>query len=331
LTKEFYTIIQTIVNSPYYTSNPNEACLFVPSIDLLNQNLINENLVGKSLATLQYWENGENHILFNVLSGAPATFYNTVLDVNTDRAIIVGTGFDSWTYRSGFDLSMPFYSPILESYHRSATTNERKFFLISSQLNIFSKHLRILRDLAFNHDNVLLLQRCQEEESKLGSHDQVDETKNKKSPLNEDRCGFPSSKAYSYPVVLETGTFCLIIRGVRLSQPNLLEAMATNCIPVIVADNFVMPFSEIIDWNLAAITIRESDFHSIMSILKAVSETKVMEMQKQVKFLYEKYFRSLEQIVLTVLDELNDRVFPHLSKNYLQWNVQQSEVSLSSE
>lgn len=52
LTKEFYTILKTIVNSPYYTANPNEACLFVPTLDTLNQNRIDVNLVGKALASL---------------------------------------------------------------------------------------------------------------------------------------------------------------------------------------------------------------------------------------------------------------------------------------
>lgn len=35
---EYYKILKTIVESPYYTPNPEEACLFVPSIDTLNQN-----------------------------------------------------------------------------------------------------------------------------------------------------------------------------------------------------------------------------------------------------------------------------------------------------
>ena len=52
LSKEFYTILKTIVNSPYYTANPNEACIFIPSLDILNQNRIDTNLVGKSLASL---------------------------------------------------------------------------------------------------------------------------------------------------------------------------------------------------------------------------------------------------------------------------------------
>lgn len=52
LSKEFYYILQAIVESPYYTPNPHEACIFVPSIDMLNQNRIDVNLVGKALASL---------------------------------------------------------------------------------------------------------------------------------------------------------------------------------------------------------------------------------------------------------------------------------------
>lgn len=53
ISKEFYKILKTLINSPFYTSNPKEACIFVPSIDLLNQNLIDKNLVGKALASLR--------------------------------------------------------------------------------------------------------------------------------------------------------------------------------------------------------------------------------------------------------------------------------------
>lgn len=53
ISKEFYKILKTLINSPYYTSNPNEACVFVPSIDLLNQNLVDKNLISKALSSLR--------------------------------------------------------------------------------------------------------------------------------------------------------------------------------------------------------------------------------------------------------------------------------------
>lgn len=51
-TKEFYVILQTIIKSRYYTTNPNEACIFIPSIDTLSQANINVELVSKALAAL---------------------------------------------------------------------------------------------------------------------------------------------------------------------------------------------------------------------------------------------------------------------------------------
>lgn len=52
ISREFYTILHTIVESKYYTSNPLEACIFVPSIDTLNQNRINLNLTSAALKSL---------------------------------------------------------------------------------------------------------------------------------------------------------------------------------------------------------------------------------------------------------------------------------------
>lgn len=53
ISKEFYTILDTIIESKYYTSNPNEACIFVPSIDTLNQKRINLNLTSAALKALE--------------------------------------------------------------------------------------------------------------------------------------------------------------------------------------------------------------------------------------------------------------------------------------
>uniref|UniRef100_U5EZH6 Exostosin-2 n=1 Tax=Corethrella appendiculata TaxID=1370023 RepID=U5EZH6_9DIPT len=341
LTKEFYQILKTIVNSRYYTPNPNEACLFVPSIDTLNQNRIDVNLVGKALASLPYWENGENHILFNIISGTSPD-YNTVLDVNTDRAMIAGASFDTWTYRTGFDIALPFYSPILEFYKPlKKPLNERKFLLISSQMNIFPRQYRILQEMSYDYpQDLLLLQKCPASTVKTDENiidsgnskvidDDEDDDENvvDLSKIKDIRCNFPHGNEFEYPHVLENGIFCLVTRGLRLSQPTLMDAMASGCIPVIMADNLVLPFNEIIDWNLASIRIYENSLHSIITKLKQISQDKILELQQHGKFLYEKYFETIEKIVLTALDELNDRVYPHLAKNYMYWNMPKIEKS----
>lgn len=51
--REFFEILETIKNSRYYTSNPDEACLLVPSIDILNQNRFSSSHISQVLQSLK--------------------------------------------------------------------------------------------------------------------------------------------------------------------------------------------------------------------------------------------------------------------------------------
>ena len=46
-----------------------------------------------------------------MLPGGPPD-YNTSLDIPLDKAIIAGGGLSSWTYRRGFDVSIPVFNAL---------------------------------------------------------------------------------------------------------------------------------------------------------------------------------------------------------------------------
>lgn len=112
-----------------------------------------------------------------------------------------------------------------------------------------------------------------------------------------------------------------------MSQLVLLEAMAANCIPVIVMDGVVMPFNNVIDWKRAAVFIMEDYLNTLMSILKRISEDRIVDMQQQIKFLYDRYFSSMKSIVETTFDIVQDRVYPHWGRTYDDWNLRPTEVN----
>ncbi|XP_061391803.1 exostosin-2 [Musca vetustissima] len=305
LTQEFYQILETIVKSPYYTTNPNEACLFVPSIDLINQNNINLDLVNRALASLNYWDDGRNHLLFNMLPGVYPTF-NTALDVNTDHAMIAGGGFDSWSYRHGFDISIPVWSPLLRKHPVTTVYSggSADYLLLVAQLNILPKMMWILQGLAEeNSKDILLLQQCNSK------------------PSRKTRClAGDSGHEISYPSVLLKGTFCLLGPSLRLGNPDLLEMLAFNCIPVIAVDSYILPFEDVIDWSLASVRIREADIHLVLDTLKSISAEKTEEMKQQGRRLYENYFNSIRTLTLTTLEYIQCRMFPHMERNKKHWN-----------
>jgi len=114
MTKEFYQILSAIISSKFYTPNPYEACIFVPSIDTLNQNRLRLQEVSQALRILPFWNKGENHLIFNMVPGSVPD-YNTVIDVSVGRAMIAGAGMSSLTYRPSFDISLPVYSPLVNN------------------------------------------------------------------------------------------------------------------------------------------------------------------------------------------------------------------------
>ena len=54
----------------------------------------------------------------------------------------------------------------------------------------------------------------------------------------------------------QDGSFCVVMRTARLGQVTLYDAMKFGCIPVVIADNYVMPFEDVIEWTrLAGVNI----------------------------------------------------------------------------
>lgn len=66
--------------------------------------------------------------------------------------------------------------------------------------------------------------------------------------------------------------------------------------------------------------IRETNLHALVARLQAISAERVAELRAQVLWLHARYFSSLERVVHTALDQLNDRIFPHLARDQRAWN-----------
>ncbi|XP_028414208.1 exostosin-2-like isoform X2 [Dendronephthya gigantea] len=306
--KEFYDLVTAIKESKYYTSNMEKACIIVPPLDMLNQRRIKPRNAGQILSSLPSWrqlDHGKNHLIFNMFPGQHPDF-NTSLDVETDKALLGCGGFSSWSYRPTFDISIP----VFNSLTRLAVSDEsiqnpskggKKWFLLSTQVNYNAQFRSTLEKIASLKTGVLVLNRC----------------------LNDDkmysRCY--GNVQYKYPHVLQSSTFCMVIRGVRLGQTTLLDILMMGCIPVIIADNYVLPFSEVIDWARAAVIVREDQIADVYMILMTYTSDEITDMKKQVKHLWVNYFSSMKTIALTTIKIINDRVFPNAAWSYEDWNT----------
>lgn len=106
------------------------------------------------------------------------------------------------------------------------------FWLTVSILELNELQLNTITDIASKTDHkILMLNKCPK--------DMV-----KRSSIGI-RCAHGTQKTYDIKTSYAQSQFCLISKTERLFQLNLIEALAANCIPVIFADNIILPFTEV--------------------------------------------------------------------------------------
>ena len=87
------------------------------------------------------------------------------------------------------------------------------------------------------------------------------------------------------------------------------------------ADSWVLPFEEVIDWtNQGALIFHEKELFGLPYKLLNIEETQILELRQQGIFLYHSYFSSVEKIITTLLEIIRERIFPQFRRPKWVWN-----------
>ncbi|XP_021313257.1 probable glucuronosyltransferase Os01g0926400 isoform X2 [Sorghum bicolor] len=75
---------------------------------------------------------------------------------------------------------------------------------------------------------------------------------------------------YTYYEDMQRAIFCLCPLGWAPWSPRLVEAVVFGCIPVIIADDIVLPFADAIPWEDISVFVAERDVPRLDSILTSI-------------------------------------------------------------
>ncbi|XP_042512868.1 probable beta-1,4-xylosyltransferase IRX10L [Macadamia integrifolia] len=79
---------------------------------------------------------------------------------------------------------------------------------------------------------------------------------------------------------LQRSVFCLCPLGWAPWSPRLVEASIFGCIPVIIADGIVLPFSDTIPWKEIGVFVAEEDVYKLDTILTSIPEEVIVRKQR---------------------------------------------------
>ncbi|KAI3941855.1 hypothetical protein MKW92_019796 [Papaver armeniacum] len=99
-----------------------------------------------------------------------------------------------------------------------------------------------------------------------GKDDEVQVYQNLPKPLN-------------YTNLMTKSKFCLCPSGYEVASPRIVEAIYAGCVPVILSDHYVLPFSDVLDWSQFSVQISAEKIPDIKIILKNISTAKYLKMR----------------------------------------------------
>ena len=343
LSSNWRKILSIIKHSGPFEPNASKACLFVAALDFLDRDSLSPDFQ-RHLPQMLTLNSGRNHLLFNLYSGSWPHYQELdFASFNPGQAILFKASSSNAHYRPGFDVSLPLFSrshPLFGTTNKRTTlqANQPNGAVVSDSIRILNqhdftqlqnerKHLLVFKGKRYvygqgsdarnmlhhlhNGQDVLIYTTC-----KHGK---------RWKEVQDERCAQDNEEYDSadYEELMKNSTFCLVPRGRRLGSYRFLEAMQNGCIPVVLANDWILPFQETLDWDSAVIRADERLLLQLPELLRSIGWRRILQMRAACRRLYWTYFSTVEKIVMTSLKIVSERIQNQLSLDIFVWNARQ--------
>ena len=292
-----YNDIDSYLRShPDRTLNPEEACLFFPNFDMLAEgglSHVDTNWwITRELRRLPHWNGGKNHVVFEIND-------RDEMEYAADAAISIKSSWNRDVMRSDFDLS----------------------FLLPNITNVCPEHLTKNR----RRDDLLARPyfmtwkgsfTCNFRHRFYRAMNQVHTVRNKTVTVKHR-----SDTLHDYCHLHEASIFGGNPRGNGLHAFRLHEILKAGEIPVTLADKYVFPFEEVLDWRTFSVIIPEVDVNETLSILSSLTDEQLVQLRDKGRAVYERHLETIPKQLEFILDIIKARIYQNhssLKEHYLE-------------
>ncbi|KAH7688504.1 Xylogalacturonan beta-1,3-xylosyltransferase protein [Dioscorea alata] len=90
----------------------------------------------------------------------------------------------------------------------------------------------------------------------------------------------PKNSTYDYFSFMLKSKFCLCPSGWEVASPRVVEAIYTECIPVIISEGYVLPFSDVLKWEEFSLTVRVEELPELKELLGRKTEEEMDRLRR---------------------------------------------------
>ncbi|XP_047326351.1 probable glycosyltransferase At5g03795 [Impatiens glandulifera] len=88
-------------------------------------------------------------------------------------------------------------------------------------------------------------------------------------------------KNISYYGMMRKSKYCICPSGYEVASPRMVEAIYMGCVPVLIKDNYTVPFSDVLNWKTFSVIIPSENILDLKKILMSIPRDQYEIMQKR--------------------------------------------------
>ncbi|KAI3971014.1 hypothetical protein MKX01_024661 [Papaver californicum] len=90
-------------------------------------------------------------------------------------------------------------------------------------------------------------------------------------------------KNISYEEMMHKSKYCICPSGYEVASPRIVEAIYAECVPVLISQHYILPFTDVLNWTSFSIEISVREIPNLKKILMDIPYDRYVRMQERVK------------------------------------------------
>ena len=121
------------------------------------------------------------------------------------------------------------------------------------------------------------------------------------SPDVSTRSRLNDALVKEYADLIGNTKFGLVPRGEHHFSYRLMETLAAGAIPVILSDDWILPFSELVEYDRFAVVLAEQEWPTLVDQLRSISDEQQCLMREEGFRVFHEYFNGPSEHISTLL------------------------------